>query len=401
VSNAARQLDFLPDDAPAAGEASAPADPAAASGPDVIPFPQTGAHRCKSPMYGDPEPAVDWQAIAAAEKTRKVIPPEERQSFAEGRTLPEFYSDDSYGPESARLAAVLRGELAASTVIKDRQSLARWTKFAPAPPNWPSDRNFDGRPLAYITDEHVWETFAAMRAELALITCKTTWSHLRTIFGAAVKVRAIERIPASPKWPKGDDRPAVQIYSDDELAQVYEALAGDVDLQVAFVCAVNVGPRAGDLFSLRWEQVDLAGDRPAVEYVATKTGKRHRVPLAPVTVRQLARWRRVLGLLPFDHEGPLWPKLQGQDDKHPEASRPARARNKRFKARLASIGLRYAKPWQVARATCNERLERHAPGVGQFVLGHANTLNSRSYREPSQAVYEAIVSLPQPPCFEV
>jgi hypothetical protein len=53
----------------------------------------------------------------------------------------------------------------------------------------------------------------------------------------------------------------------------------------------------------------------------------------------------------------------------------------------------------VGRLTCNERLEGHQPGSGQFVLGHANTLNSVSYREPSGLIYEAVTTLPQPDAF--
>lgn len=408
---------FDPEGPPTAVDAIEPAKvnlaADAAAGPSLLPigdFPigeqASTVHRTLSPMY---KPAFDWRREVAREKSRRVIPEDVRMVYAEAHTLREFYSDVDYGPEAPRLSAVLRGTLAASTVIKDKQSIARWETYSPRPVDWPTGVDFGGRPLAFITDDHVAETFAAMRAindrtgrpHLAADTCKSTWSHLRSIFRAAVAVRAIERVPVL-KWPKGQsrDRPAREMYSDEELAKVYMVLAGDVDLQVAFVLAVNIGARAVDLFGLRWEQFDLSGDRPAVEYTARKTGKLHRVPLARVTVRQVDRWRRVSGLLPFA-QGPIFPRLQAPEAPEPEQSRPARSRNARMKRRLARIGLHFEKPWQVARLTCNERLERHAPGAGQFVLGHANTLNSRSYREPSQMIWEAVSTLPQPSCFEV
>jgi len=168
---------------------------------------------------------------------------------------------------------------------------------------------------------------------------------------------------------------------------------------VAFVTAVNVGPRAVDLFTLRWEDFSFFAERPVVEFTARKTGKRQVVPLAEVTLRQLDRWKRASGvLLPV---GLVWPELTDAAARDPERSRAARDRNARFKRILATLGIAHERPWQVCRLTCNERLERHRPGAGQFVLGHASTLNSVSYRDPSGLIYEAVSTLPQPECFRV
>ena len=70
------------------------------------------------------------------------------------------------------------------------------------------------------------------------------------------------------------------------------------------------------------------------------------------------------------------------------------------KALLLRAGFDFPKPWQACRATANERHESHRFGVGQFVLGHSRTgVNGTSYREPSQQVFEAVTTLPQPACF--
>jgi len=358
---------------------------------------------------GSGESSYDWSAIAAAEVQRVEIPEGEREAFAAGHTLRGLYEHVEYGLEAQRLARVTAGTLAAGTVAKDRQAIKRWERYSPRPADWPDGQDWEGRPLAWITDQHVQETLAAMRKELSGQSVRTTWNHLRTIFLHAVQVKALEKSP-EPTWGKGDaqQRATKELYDDKQLEAIYLGLAGQVDLQVAFVVSVNVGPRTVDLFRLRWENFLLQRDRPVVEYTARKTGKRHVVPLGPVTVRQLERWRQASGALPVAGEsglcgagGLVWPELTDAGGADPERSRAARARNARFKRMLSDLGLMHEKPWQVGRLTCNERLERHRPGSGQFVLGHSNTLNSVSYREPSGLIYEAVTTLPQPVCFQV
>jgi integrase len=351
----------------------------------------------------------DWAAIAAAESQAVEIPEADRTAFSESTTVRQFYANPRYGLEAQRRARVSAGTLAAGTIAKDRQAINRWEVHSQRPPNWPAGQAWQGRPLAWITDQHVTDTLSAMRtAELSGQTIRSTWAHLRTIFHHAVEVKALERAP-EPTWGKDHGAAAgKEMYGDEQLGTIYAALAGDVDLQVAFVVSVNVGPRTVDLFLLRWENFALHRDRPVVEYTARKTGKRHCVPLAAVTVEQLERWRKVSGAL---GESPLagasglgglvWPGLTDPEGADPERSRPARSRNARFKRLLAGLGICHEKPWQVGRLTCNERLERHRPGAGQFVLGHANSLNSVSYREPSGLVWEAVRTLPQPGCFSV
>ena len=367
-------------------------------------------HRSIHPVYktdGCGERCVDWASIAASEERSVEIPEADRQSFAEGHTLRGLYEHVQYGMEAQRLARVTAGTLAAASVAKDRQAINRWEQYSPRPAGWLEGQDWQGRPLAWITDQHATDTVAAMREGLSGQSVRSTWAHLRTIFLHAVRVKALAR-PPEPEWGKGDaGRAAKELYGDRQLVEIYRALEGQADLQVAFVVSVNVGPRTVDLFRLRWENFSLQRDRPVVEFTARKTGKRQVVPLGPVTVAQLERWRKISGTLgqsPLAGEagfcgGLVWPGLTDADAADPERSRPARERNARFKAVLSGLGIEVEKPWQVGRLTCNERLERHRPGSGQFVLGHANTLNSISYREPSGMVFEAVTTLPQPACF--
>jgi integrase len=367
---------------------------------DVAQSAETGdfcgsAHRTSGPVYAS---AVDWSAVAAGEEKAVEIPESERQRYAESTTLRRLYEDPQYGMEAARLQRVSDGTLARNTRAKDVQALNRWERYSPRPGNWPGNVPWEGRPLAWITDQHCTDTVAAMRRELSSETCRSTWRHLRGILNHAVRVRALESTP-EPEWSRAEDRQAKELYTDGQLAAIYESLAAQADLQVAFVVSVNAGLRSVDLFSLRWSNVLLRRERPALEFTSRKTGRRQLVPLGPVTVAQLDRWRRATGVLLDDCM--VWPKLTDPDAADPERSRAARRRNARLKAALATLGIEHAKPWQVGRLTCNERLERHRPGSGQFVLGHAATLNSVSYREPSGLIYEAVSTLPQPDCFRL
>lgn len=358
-------------------------------------------HRTIYPVY-----APDWSAIAAAEVVRIEIPESERQGFAESYTLRRLYEDPVYGLRDLRRQRVRDGTLAANTLGKDGQALNRWERYSPRPGDWPEERTWEGRPLAWITDQHCTDTVSAMRKDLSGDTVRSTWNHLRVLLNRAVEVRALEKAP-EPTWGKASGkRAAKELYDDQQLTAIYTALAGEIDLQVAFVVSVNAGLRSVDLFLLRWENFSLQRDRPVVEFTARKTGKRQTVPLGPVTVRQLERWRKVSGTLgasplvgALGFGGLVWPGLTDQAAGDPERSRQARARNARMKAVLSGIGIEHEHPWQVGRLTCNERLERWRPGSGQFVLGHSSTLNSISYREPSGLIYEAVTTLPQPAVF--
>lgn len=342
----------------------------------------------------------DWEAIAAGEQAAVEIPEGERAWFSARYTLRGLYEHPVYGLNAIRAARVRDATLAAGSRAKDRQALNRWERYSRKPGDWPAGVPWQGRPLVACTDEEATATCTAMRRALAWTTCRSTWNHLRIIFRRAVDVKAIKRVPVVT-WGRtaGTERAPKELYNDRQIGDIWRALAGQTDLQVAFCLSVNVGLRTVDLFCLRWEDLQLSRDRPVVEFTARKTGKRQVVPLGPVTVAQLERWRRKQGILFPECGGLVWPELTDASAPDPERSRAARERNRRFKAALESIGIRHKKPWQVGRLTCNERLESHRPGSGQFVLGHSATLNSTSYREPSGMVYEAVVTLAQPECF--
>lgn len=326
------------------------------------------------------------QKVRESRKAQE-LSPEQKLWVAENVSLRGYY--DHFMAEARRLKSG-RGKMSANTLQKDRQALNRWERYT-LPDDWPKrGPKWEGLVIGVADEEDLEDFFIRARGGLAVNTVKSTWNHLRVIFNHAWHNGVLSKhlTPEALETEKG----VVNVYSDDQLERAYRAFSDRVDLQVAFVIAVCCGPRTEDVFGLRWDGINLDGrDGPMLEFTARKTRKEQAIPLSEAVVRQIARLPRV-GEYLFDG-------LTEPGNVHPERSRASRERNADIRSRLAAVGINFAKPFQAARATCNERLESHKQGVGQFVLGHALTLNSRSYRKPDKMVRDAIESAPLPPCF--
>lgn len=337
---------------------------------------------------------ADPDVLAFAEATREsmaatVIPENQRAFIRRNFGLRALYGDWVLPDLERRVDA---GTLRSATIQKDLQALSRWEKFSPRPDGWPPDRYWPGVPLEYITPRYLEDFLTRLYAECPPGTAKSTWSHLRNILNAAVKVRAIDMSPKPEHIPDPDDGP-VRVYREEEIEAVYRSLQEHIELQVSFVLAINAGPRPVDLYLLRWSDFDLTNSKPSFAFSSRKTGKRQSVPLAPITIAHL---RRLPSLNQDDY---LFPRCSSPRSKDPEKSTAARARRERMQVCLRRANVEIDKPMQAARATCNTRLERHQTGAGVFVLGHGLSLNSRHYHEPSDMVFDAVTTVPQPACF--
>ena len=362
-----------------------------------------GAHRIHSPVRtpvstkndrfsGDVSPEV----IAVAESVARdfsdlVIPESQRAEVSRSVSLRQFWASWMLPEQSRRLDS---GKLSTDSISKYRQAINRWERIT-RPADWDQARSWPGIPVGYITGRYLTSFLDALGKNLATATVRSTWWHLRAILNYAVRLRAIDVAPAPEPVSPGNEK--ATIYRSFELDAVFQALAAAPDLQVAFVLACNAGMRPSDLFTLRWQNVDL-GDAAIVHWKAEKTGKEQAVPLAPITVGHLLR-------LPGrgQPQALLFPGRVNPDAADPERSRPARRRNALVQQLLTDAGItsQFSKPWQAARATCNERLEAVQEGVGQFVLGHSLGLNAKSYRQPSAIIRDAILRVPQPLSFQL
>ena len=336
------------------------------------------------------------------------VPPELVDTY---RRLPltPFYFDAQFGCDRERAADLDAGLIKPKTRQKDKPARSCWERFCPRPEGWPADKPWQGLGVGIVTDAYVTEFLRNALRRHRRKTMVGYWNHLRWMFNVAVSRGLRDRAP-KVSWPKATEVEYAAVWQrDDEsiletISVIWRSLRADPNLQDAFLMSCNVGMRPVDLFLTRWNQLTLDGNRPAVEFVARKTGKQQTVPLAPCVVAMLKRRR---GELLFETDGLVFPTLVNAEAKDTEHTAPAKRRTLKCKAVLSLLGFKcdegegFEKPWQVSRATTNERLEAHRPGSGVFVLGHDLTLNSTSYRKPSAMIFDAVATLPQPDCWRV
>lgn len=330
------------------------------------------------------------EALAGEQKI-DVVPEEQREEYARQTTLWQFYHD---WMEADRRRSVDRGILAAKTLQKDRQSLRRWAKFT-MPDNWSTSTSWPGPTLAFINQRVIEDWIDRARDALAFTTVKGSWSHLRAMLNEAVRRHAMDFAPRIRLQEQHDDDfTCNEFWKVSEISGIYNGLSIFPDLQTAFVLGCNGGMRSVDLFLLEWKNFEAPakpGDVAFISFRSRKTKKRQRIPLAPVTAAHVMRLPRV--------DQYLFPGLSSPDAVDPEKSMAARRRTFLFKQVAIALGIDVERPWQRCRVTCNERMERHSFGSGQFMLGHAMTLNSRSYRDPSDLIVDAVMTVDQPECF--
>lgn len=153
--------------------------------------------------------------------------------------------------------------------------------------------------------------------------------------------------------------------------------------RTAIVLALNTGPRAWDLFSLRWEDVRFQDFRyGSVFYQAAKTGKIQRPPLNRLARAHLER----LKALQLDAEL-VFPDFR---------------KNKSFYAAwnriCAAAGVKA--PFEAFRKTCSTLHDDVIAGVGAWLTGHSvRGVNAESYQNPTRRVLRAVYDFRNPRAF--
>lgn len=324
-------------------------------------------------------------------ETYRVIPEAERDAYARSKTIHDFYADFCVADRVQKMAD---GMLSPGSLQKDRQSMNRLRRLT-QPDNW-SGRQWPGLPIGRINEPVLRAVMRRARADgLSVSTCRSWWASLHGIFREAVRRGAIV---TAPKCRLPVDRKPPALFSPGQIDAIVRGLEFHTPLQIAFILAVSTGMRPVDLFGLRWRDFTLDTTPVFVTFGAKKTRKLQRIPLHPIVTQHLRRlqvWQSRHG-----ESESLFHSLTSENHLAPERSRPARSRNAMIKHAINAVGVACPnKPWQACRATCNERMERHCLGSGQFLLGHSLTLNSSSYREPSDHIVNAVLTLPQPDSF--
>lgn len=363
------------------------------------------------PMTGAQDAIPDGGSVASivAEVLSQLSPKNEHRMSTPGvalnvenaafsdMTLRAYYVDRLRAERTRR---VFSGRNKTGTAEKDLAALGFWERCSGNPP------------LREITPEVVQNFIGAALKTGRRSTARGYCGHLRWMLNEAKRAGAVASVPAFT-FPKVSRRSGLTEAHRETM--IYE-LGGDLlgtlgrihdaiecpELRLAFVCGASFGPRTEDLLTLDWSAFDLTGERPVVRYVAEKTGTFHVVPLAPWLVAQLTAART--------DARQVFPTLISHSAAIPAKSRAARRTVANLRAAAASIGFDFSqggrtkaaeqKPFQILRATCNERFERHHRRAGEWILGHAmNSLNRKSYQNPASEIFNAVLSLPQPEQF--
>lgn len=417
------------------------ANPAAIPNPDQrVAGPESAESTAVSGVAAVDPRILEISARVAAGTVRLVVPVQQRSDFA-ALPLRTWYECPVYGPSVQRLKDIAAGRTAAGTMTKDLSAIAVFERFT-RPADWTGE--WPGISISAINHEYLREWIsAALAGGLSKGYLEPLTGHLAWMLSVAVDREVLPRVPKKPPVRQIAASKAGQLFDDDDLAVIFETdgqiletldrihdeLAADFELQTAFVLAVSVGLRPSDLFSLCWSDLRSIDGTPAICSTPEKT-KRHgtkvRIPIAPCVCARLEELRRRADVAccnagqckgetaaesaqtapQTDTAGLIFPRLTSAIAKDPEHSHAARRRNAAMRSAAERAGFvfpsRRSKPWQVARATANERLERHCAGIGEFVLGHATgSVNKKHYRQRWSEAVAAVNSLPQPSRFLV
>lgn len=210
---------------------------------------------------------------------------------------------------------------------------------------------------------------ATTTATLRVISKIFAWGIRASLVAGANPCSDVERPPPVR---------SVDFFSHDEVARLLERAEASSDFLWPLVATgIYAGLRKGELFGLRWRDVELDAGRLAVERsyrLAPKSGKARHLPLHPELVRALRTWRERCP----PHEDLVFP-VQGQRG---ELRMGERDDLVGLPELLAAAGVhRPRKPWHALRHT----FAAHAVMSGaslyavQTLLGHAKPEMTQIY----------------------
>lgn len=344
-----------------------------------------------------------WEQTQLARYQPRHVPEAERERYAATHGLLDLYDDCQIGRWERVGRKATRSPY---TLQKEKQALRWFARFS-RPAEWPDAKEWRGPSLQFIerASGQFWtDIYDRMRSELSAGTIASARSHISAILNHAVRIQAIRNWQMPHRSTSIET--AVRILTPDEVASIYQALTRLIDvplreaaaLRTAFVVALHSGLRARDLFSLRWGNLitDSQG-RGMLSLQASKTSKLQGIPLHRIAWQHIY-WLACRQRGPDD--APLFAGLSAPRAIDPEGSWQARFRARLLRSMLESLGMAGIDcPIHVCRATFNERMESHRPGVARFILGHSVAdVNTRHYRSPSEDVWQAVLSFPSYPC---
>lgn len=253
-----------------------------------------------------------------------------------------------------------------------RTDRPRWKLYAEPEPwaHWP---------IADIRARDIREWMMRLNRRLARQTVCNALSIVRRVLQGAVDAELIPANPAVgvrvPKRPITDD-PWDWLRAD-ELAQLLACERVPEWRRLVYTIAAYTGLRAGELWGLRWGDVDWTVPELTVRRSfrdATKTGRIRRVPLLPPAEAALRRWRE---LAPGVGAALVWPASHSGCRKRGNTAHFARS--------LRAAGVRSVR-FHDLRHTCGSHLVQGTwtasplplAEVGQW-LGHSSIRSTERY----------------------
>lgn len=107
-------------------------------------------------------------------------------------------------------------------------------------------------------------------------SCNRELACLRHIFNMGIEWELVYKNPVASKLIRFDkEKPRNRILDNDQLARLLEVCSGQ--LRQIVLVAINTGMRRGEIFGLKWENVNLEGSQIEVKH--TKSGDDRTIPI--------------------------------------------------------------------------------------------------------------------------
>ena len=135
----------------------------------------------------------------------------------------------------------------------------------------------------------------ALKAGQAPATVNRTLNVLQGAMRKAVKWKLIPTTPFADDYEamKVDKKKIVRYLDEAETARLMAALDGREDyLRAMVLVSLNTGVRRGELFSLKWNSVDLRGGMLTVHGTTSKNETTRQIPLNATALAALKEWKR-------------------------------------------------------------------------------------------------------------
>ena len=157
-------------------------------------------------------------------------------------------------------------------------------------------RNFEFLNSKRMDQITIWDIDKWQKGQLDRGIQRTTIGRavtaLKAVLNKAVELDVIEKNPiAGRKGKKADKKGVIRWLSADEEQRLYDALSKRTGhLPVIITLLLNTGARPGEIFTLRWENVDLDNRSITLEAAFTKTGQTRYIPLNDTAFNALSNW---------------------------------------------------------------------------------------------------------------